>query len=183
MEFGVMKKHPYSLAEVYHLLEPEPAVLVSTALEAMKIIMTMSWHPMVECAPPIIGCVMSENNYSFHTLKTTQEWVINIPAMSLIEQVEACGNTSGSEIDQFKAFHLTPSTASQINAPLVDECFAPLECKIIDKQLVKKYNFFILEVVKAGMTQTEEHRPTIHHLGKGVFMIAGKTIKTNSKMK
>lgn len=178
-----MKKHPLSLAKVYSLLEPGPVVLVSTALDEKKNIMTMSWHTMMEFEPPIIGCVISENNYSFNLLKTTQECVINIPSMSLTEQVVACGNTSGAKIDKFKMFGLTSTAASQVKAPLINECFANLECKIIDTELVKKYNFFILEVVQAWIIQSAENPQTIHHLGKGVFMIAGKTIKTNSRMK
>ncbi|KTC89586.1 flavin reductase family protein [Fluoribacter dumoffii] len=178
-----MKKQPYSLAEVYHLLEPGPVVLLSTSLKEKKNIMAMSWHTMMEFVPPIIGCVISENNYSFHLLKTSRECVINIPTVNLIEQVVACGNTSGKEIDKFKTFHLTPAASSQVHAPSIDECSAHLECKVTDSQLMKKYNFFILEVVEAWISQTDEYLQTIHHLGKGMFMVPGKIIKTQSKMK
>ena len=71
--------------------------------------------------------------------------------------------------------------ASQVEAPLVAECYANLECKVVDARLVGKYNFFILEVVKAWIDPAKKRPRTIHHLGKGVFMVAGRTIKLPSK--
>src|ERR1039457_5142948 len=51
-----------------------------------------------------------------------------------------------------------------------------LECKVIDGKLSAKYNFFVLEVVKAWIDPSRKHPRTIHHQGEGVFMIAGRTI-------
>lgn len=178
-----MEKIRYSLAEVYRLLEPGPVVLVTTAFAEKANIMTMSWHTMMEFEPPIIGCVISHQNYTFNILKSTKECAINIPVADLAEKVVGCGNTSGREIDKFSAFQFTPIASSKIKAPLIDECFANLECKVIDMQLVNKYNFFILEVVSAWMTPMEKKPQTIHHLGTGLFMIAGQHIKLDSKMK
>jgi hypothetical protein len=48
---------------------------------------------------------------------------------------------------------------------------------------VSTANFFILEVVKAWIDPAKKHPQTIHHLGKGSFMVAGKTIRLPSKMK
>jgi len=73
--------------------------------------------------------------------------------------------------------------ASCVEAPLIDECYANLECKVIDRNMIVQYNFFILEVVKAWIDPRKEHPQTIHHLGEGAFMVAGETIHLPSKMK
>jgi flavin reductase (DIM6/NTAB) family NADH-FMN oxidoreductase RutF len=86
------------------------------------------------------------------------------------------------DIDKFKVFRLTPAAASLVKAPLIDECYANLECKVVDTRMVAKYNFFILEVQKAWIAPSTKPRRTIHHLGKGMFMVAGRTIKLPSKM-
>jgi len=78
---------------------------------------------------------------------------------------------------------MTQSAASQVGAPLIDECFANLECKVIDTEMVNKYNIFILKVVKAWIDHSKKHPRTIHHCGRGNFMIAGRTIKLPSKAK
>jgi flavin reductase (DIM6/NTAB) family NADH-FMN oxidoreductase RutF len=164
------------LSEVYRLLEPGPVVLVTTARAGRANVMPMSWHLMMEFVPPLVGCVISNRNYSFETLKRTRECVINIPTVELAEKVVACGNASGERVDKFKAFGLTSVAAACVRAPLISECYASLECRVVDGKLAAKYNFFVLEVVKAWIDPTKKHPRTIHHQGEGVFMVAGRTI-------
>ncbi len=178
-----MAKKSFPLSKVYGLLEPGPVVLVTTAGKERANIMTQSWHTMMEFEPPLVGCVISNRNYTFDILKATGECVINIPTVELAEKVVGCGNTSGRSIDKFNDFDLTPVAASCVTAPLIDECYANLECKVADMRLVAKYNFFILEVLKAWIDPSMKQPRTIHHLGKGAFMVAGGTIKLPSKMK
>jgi len=142
--------------------------------------MTMSWHTMMEFEPPLVGCVISNRNYSFESLKASKECVINILTVELAEKVVGCGNTSGRRVDKFKAFGLTPVVAACVKTPLIAECYASLECKVVDGKLAAKYNFFILEVVKAWIDPARKHPRTIHHQGEGVFMVAGRTINLPS---
>lgn len=178
-----MKKKSLPLAQVYRLLEPGPVVLLTTVGTKRPNVMTMSWHMMIDFEPPLVGCVVSNRDYTFDILRKTKECVINIPTVKLIRQVIGCGNTSGKNIDKFRKFGLTPSTASQVGAPLIDECFASLECKVVDIRMMSKYNIFILEVVKAWIDRSKKYPKTIHHFGRGNFMVAGRTIKLHSKMK
>ncbi|MGO9586114.1 MAG: flavin reductase family protein [Limisphaerales bacterium] len=175
-----MKKTTFSLSQVYRLLEPGPVVLVTTARAGRANIMPMSWHTMMEFEPPIVGCVISNRNHSFESLQATGECVINIPTVELAKTVVACGNVSGREVDKFKAFGFTPVAAARVKAPLIAECHASLECKVIDGKLVAQYNFFILEVVKAWIDPAKKHPRTIHHQGEGVFMVAGRTLNLPS---
>jgi len=94
-----------------------------------------------------------------------------------------CGNTSGAAVDKFKSFGLTPKPAAEVGAPLIEECFANLECKVVDTKMVATYCFFVLEVVKAWIDPRMKAPRTIHHLGSGAFMVAGERIKLKSKMK
>jgi flavin reductase (DIM6/NTAB) family NADH-FMN oxidoreductase RutF len=178
-----MPKRSFPLSKVYGLLEPGPVVLVTTAGKGRANIMTMSWHTMIEFTPPLVGCVISSRNFTFDILKTTRNCVINVPTVELAEKVVGCGNTSGRRVDKFKAFGLTPETATFVKAPLIRECYANLECEVYDAKLVNKYNFFILEVLKAWIDQSKRDSRTIHHRGRGVFAVSGKTITLPSKMK
>ena len=177
-----MTKKSFPLSKVYGLLEPGPVVMVTTARKGKQNIMTMSWHTMMEFEPPMVGCVIS-SNYSFDLLKATKECVINIPTLEMAEKVVGCGNTSGAKVNKFKKFDLTPRPASQVGAPLIEECYANLECRVIDTKMVAKYCFFILEVVKVWIDPLVKNPRTIHHLGSGNFMVAGDRIKLKSKMK
>jgi flavin reductase (DIM6/NTAB) family NADH-FMN oxidoreductase RutF len=179
-----MKKRTLPLSRVYRLLEPGPVVMVTTAGQGQRAnIMTMSWHTMLDFEPPIVGCVISDRSYTFGTLKATRECVINIPTVGLAKKVVGCGNTSGRTVDKFRKFGLTPVAAAHVGAPLIDECHANLECKVVDTRMAAKYNLFVLEVMKAWIDVSSRHPKTIHHQGYGSFMVAGRTITLPSRMK
>jgi len=177
-----MTKRTFLLSNVYRLLEPGPVVMVTTARKGKANIMTQSWHTMMEFEPPLVGCVISGRNYSFDALVATKQCVINIPSANLAKHVVGIGNCSGRNVDKFKKFKLTPLPASHVAPPLIAECYANLECRVVDTRMVNKYNFFVLEVVKAWINPAMKKPRTLHHQGKGVFMVAGETIKLPSKM-
>ena len=74
-------------------------------------------------------------------------------------------------------------TTSRKGRANIMECYANLECKVVDTRMVAKHNFFILEVFKAWIDPSRKAPRTIHHLGRGAFMVAGRTITLPSKMK
>ncbi|MBF0562255.1 MAG: flavin reductase family protein [Alphaproteobacteria bacterium] len=170
------------LSEVYRLLEPGPVVLLTTARRGRANVMAMSWHMMVEFVPPLVACVVSGADHSFAALRATKECVIAVPAVELAPKVVEVGNCSGRDIDKFTAFGLTPGTAKCVAPPLVAECFANLECRVVDTRLVNRYGIFILEVVKAWIDPAQTDAKTIHHHGYGTFRVDGETIVLKSKM-
>jgi flavin reductase (DIM6/NTAB) family NADH-FMN oxidoreductase RutF len=172
-----------ALSKVYQLLEPGPVVLLSTARTGRANVMTMSWHMIVEFEPPLVACVVSNANHSFSALRATGECVIAIPARTLAPKVVKVGNASGRDIDKFAVFGMTAVPAERVAAPLVGECFANLECKVADAGMVRKYNLFVLEVLKAWIDPAQKNPKTIHHRGYGTFVVDGKTIKLKSKMR
>jgi len=171
------------LSQVYRLLEPGPVVLLTTAGPKRPDVMAMSWHTMMEFEPPLVGCVISGRSLTSSLLKEARECVINVPTVALARQVVGCGNVSGRRVDKFKAFGLTPVAASRVGAPLIEECHANLECRVADTSLVEAYDFFILEVVKAWVRPSRRRPRTIHHQGRGAFMVAGEVVRLRSGMK
>ena len=180
-----MTKRAFPLPKVYGLLEPGPVVLLTTSHRGRANVMPMSWHTMMEFEPPLVGCVVSGRNFSFAALKSTRQCVLNIPTAELAKKLVACGNSSGRKLDKFQSCGLTPvrKARSLVDAPLIAECYANLECKVVDTRLVARYNFFVLEVVKAWIDPSCKDPRTLHHRGRGLFMVAGESIKLASKMK
>ncbi|HQR45251.1 MAG TPA: flavin reductase, partial [Thermoanaerobaculia bacterium] len=89
------------------------------------------------------------------------------------------GGARGGEEDA----GLTPKPATEVGAPLIEECFANLECRVVDTRMVAEYCFFVLEVVEAWIDPAVKDPKTLHHLGRGRFMIAGERIRLTSRMK
>jgi flavin reductase (DIM6/NTAB) family NADH-FMN oxidoreductase RutF len=172
-----------ALSKAYELIEPGPVVLLTTVHKGRANVMTMSWHMMVEFEPPQVACIVSEANYSFVALRATRECVIAIPDRKLASKVVKVGNSSGRDIDKFQTFGLMAKPAVRVAPPLIAECFANLECKVIDTRLVGSHNLFILEVVEAWVDPAQRRPKTIHHHGYGKFVIDGPTIRLKSKMR
>ena len=175
----MMKDLP--LSDVYQVLEPGPVVLLTTARKGKANVMTMSWHMMVDFTPPLVACVVG-GSYSFEALRATKECVIAVPAVELAPKVVKIGNCSGRDTDKFAAFGLTQVAGAEVKAPLIKECFANLECRVVDTRLVNKYCLFVLEVVKAWHEPKRKNAKTIHHRGYGQFAVDGEIIRLKSKM-
>jgi flavin reductase (DIM6/NTAB) family NADH-FMN oxidoreductase RutF len=176
-------KSDFPVDKVRRFLEPGPTVLVSSAWKGATNIMTMGWHTVMEFTPSLVGCIISNGNHTFEMVRRSKECVINIPELALIEQVVAIGNSTGAEIDKFDRFKLTAAPAAMVKAPLIAECFANLECKLIDARLVQKYNYFIFEVVKAHAARAPKYPRTVHYRGEGMFMVSGPSLNMRRKFK
>ncbi|WP_437968706.1 flavin reductase family protein [Sorangium sp. So ce260] len=171
------RKNDFPVAEIRRFLEPGPIVLVSSAWRREINIMTMGWHTVMEFTPSLVGCVISGANHSFELIRRSKECVINIPTVELAKAVVGIGNSSGRDTDKFSAFGLTPVPGTKVRAPLIAECYANLECRLVDARLVKTYNFFIFEVVMAHAATTPRYPRTLHYRGDGVFMLSGTSTR------
>ena len=169
------------LSQVYKFIEPGPVVLLTTAQKGCPNVMAMSWHMMMEFNPPLIACIVSGANHSFAALRKTGECVIAIPTVELASLVVKIGNLSGSDVDKFETLGLVSKPAALVSAPLLTDCYVNLECKVTDTTFVRKYNLFVLEVVKAWVDRAKRNPKTIHHKGFGTFTVDGETFRLRSK--
>lgn len=172
----VYRKRDFPVSEIRRFLEPGPVVLVSSAHKGERNVMTMGWHMVMEFTPSLVGCLISSGNHSYGLISRSKECVINVPTVELARTVARVGNCSGADVDKFARFTLTAAPAEKVRAPLIAECFANLECRLVDGRLRDKYNFFIFEVVKAHAPTRPKYPKTIHYRGDGQFMVSGRAL-------
>lgn len=177
-----LRKSDFPLINVRQHLETGPIVLVTSAWNGESNIMTMGWHMMMQFDPALLGCYIWSGNHSYELIRNSQQCVINVPTLELADQVVAVGNNTGSAVDKFGQFGLTPTAATQVEAPLIAECYASFECQLYDSKLIDEYGLFIWQVVKAHVDRSVEQPRTLHYRGGGQFMVAGKswTFASNS---
>lgn len=178
-----MKKKDFPVGDIRRFLEPGPIVLVSSAYKGKTDIMSMGWHMVMEFTPSRIGCIIAASNHSYELIRKSKECVINIPTFPMIKTVIGIGNCHGDTVDKFAAFTLTAGKAAVVGAPLIEECFANFECKLVDSRLLPTYNMFIFEVVKAHVATSPKYPQTVHYRGDGVFMISGKNLSYRKQFK
>ncbi len=170
------RKQDFPVHGIRRFIEPGPIVLVSSAHRGERNIMTMGWHMVMEFEPSLIGCYIWDQNHSQTLIRRSRECVINVPSVDLARIAVGIGNCSGRDVDKFERFGLTAEPAERVDAPLIAECFANLECRLHDARMIRRYNLFIFEVVKAHAPASTRDPKTIHYRGDGRFMVAGEAL-------
>ena len=171
--------HTLSLNRAFTLLEPGPVVLVTTHDGRQPNVMTISWT-MVMDFTPIFAITTGEWNHSFAALRKHRECVIAIPTVDLLDKVVGIGTCTGADTDKFSKFELTPVRAKLVNPPLIKECLANIECKVID--MIKKHNIVVLEGVAAYLDTAHKEKRTVHAVGDGTFIVDGHTVDRREMM-
>jgi len=166
-----MKKLP--LQKAFTLLEPGPVVLVTTADGGKQNILTLSWTMVMDFTPRF-AFLTGSWNHSYKALTKTGECVIAIPTVDLSKKTVQIGACSGAETDKFEKFKLTPLKASKVSAPLIKECYANIECRVVDH--IKKHNIFVLDGLAAWIDDKRTEKQFFHAVGDGHFIADGKII-------
>jgi flavin reductase (DIM6/NTAB) family NADH-FMN oxidoreductase RutF len=177
-----LKKKNFPLIRVREHLETGPIVLVTSRYMRRSNIMTMGWHTMMQFTPALFGCYIWDGNRSYRAIRESRECAVNIPTVELLDQVVSIGNSHADDGDKFAATGLTAGKSRRVKAPLINECYASFECRLFDDRMVKKYSFFIWEIVKAHVAKVDEPR-TLHYRGQGSFMRAGPEIDCKKRFK
>ena len=177
------RKKDFPLAKIRRFLEPGPVVLVSSAHRGERNVMTLGWHMMLGFEPALVGCFIWDQNHSFALIRRSRQCVINLPTYDLVDAVIGVGNTRAPGADKFEAFGLTPLPATKVEAPLIAECYANFECKLVDTRLINRYSLFVFEVVKAHVAASPRYPTTIHYRGDGVFMVSGRSMSYRKRFK
>ena len=175
------RKKDFPPDKVRRFLEPGPIVLISSAHKAERNIMTLGWHMMMDFDR--VGCFIWDQNHSFELIRRSRQCVINVPTYDLIDAVIGIGNQHGPRPDKFDEFGLTPAKATKVTAPLIAECFANFECKLVDTSLIKQYSLFVFDVVKAHVATSPKYPTTVHYRGDGVFMVSGRNASYRRRFK
>lgn len=167
------------LNQAFTLLEPGPVILLVTHDAKKPNIATLSWTMVIDFTPRF-AITTGEWNYSFKALRKTRECVIAIPGVDLLDTAVGIGTCSGADTDKFDKFGLTAVAGKMVKAPLIRECIANIECKVVD--IVSKHNIVVLEGLAAYVDPTRQEQRTLHAVGDGTFIADGRRLDRRKRM-
>jgi flavin reductase (DIM6/NTAB) family NADH-FMN oxidoreductase RutF len=167
------------LNKAFTLIEPGPVVFVTTNDGKKNNIMTISWTMVMDFTPKF-AITTGPWNYSYAALRKSKECVISIPTVDLLDKIVGVGTCSGADTDKFEKFGLTPVKGEHVRSPLIKECLANIECKVID--IVRKQNIVVLECVAAYIDNSRKEKRTVHAIGDGTFVVDGRTLNRREMM-
>jgi len=140
--------------DIYLLMHPRLTVLVSCVdKEGNRNMVTLAWTMPTSFSPPLVAISISPKRYSHRLIKETKEFCINIPTMEIVKQVLFCGRHSGYAFDKFRETKLTPIKAKKVKPPLIKECAAHIECKVVSEFETGDHTIFVGEVLSATVSK------------------------------
>ncbi len=162
------------------LVEPGPVTMITTrGRDGHANVMTLTWITVLDWTPRFALCT-GPWNYSYEALVGTRECVVAIATADLIETVLDVGTCSGRDVDKFERFGLTALKASHVSAPLIGECRAQVECRVVDH--IAAHNIFVLEGVAAWENPAHKDKRLLHAVGDGTFTADGEVFHRRARM-
>lgn len=139
-----------------NMLYPLPVVMVSAAdKEGRDDIITVAWAGTVCTNPPMVSISIRPERYSYHMIRETGEFVINLTTEELAFATDYCGVKSGRDVDKFKETGLTREKAEKVKAPMIAEAPVSIECKVKEIRELGSHHMFIAQV--AAVHADEKH--------------------------
>jgi flavin reductase (DIM6/NTAB) family NADH-FMN oxidoreductase RutF len=175
------------LKKAYRLLNPGCVLLVTVGDGAVDNVFTVAWNMPVRSDPPMAALLTSKDHHSYPIIARTGEFGLNVPDASIVDAVMGCGSVSGAAgVDKFEKFGLTRRAASRLEAPLVAEAVAALECRVCQVVDLGDSALLVAQVLAAkasldhfvdGAFRFDRRLRLIHHLGGNRFSVSDRAIE------
>ena len=132
-----------------NMLYPLPAVMVSCANAAgEKDIVTVAWAGTVCTNPPMLSISLRPERHSYHIVRESGEFVVNLVTARLQRACDWCGVRSGRDHDKFTECRLTPAPATALElAPAIAESPVNIECRVRDVLELGSHHLFLADVL------------------------------------
>ena len=131
-----------------NMLYPLPAVMVSAADKAGNSnILTVAWTGTVCSDPAMLYISVRPERYTYHMIRETGEFVVNLTTERLAYATDWCGVRSGRDVDKWKEMALTKGAADQLAyAPVILESPVNIECRVTEVKELGSHHMFLAEV-------------------------------------
>lgn len=131
-----------------NMVYPLPAVMVSTAdTKGNDNIITVAWTGTVCTNPAMLYISVRPERYSYHLLRESGEFVVNLTTEKLAKATDWCGVRSGRDYDKWKEMHLTRGEAKKLQyAPIIQESPVNIECKVTEVHELGSHHMFLARV-------------------------------------
>ena len=130
-----------------NMLYPLPVVMVSVRDgEGKDNIITVAWAGTVCTNPPMVSISVRPGRYSYHMLKESGEFVINLTTEELCRAADYCGVKSGRDVDKFRELGLKKEEASVVGAPMIGQSPVNIECRVTKVEELGSHHMFLARV-------------------------------------
>ena len=149
--------HFKKLSEIerfYHLLHPQPTVVILTECEGKKInAMPASWVTPISEEPPTLGVAIDRESFTHRCLEISREATVNIPSSEHVDIVYTLGSVSGRDVNKVEKLKLRLLEGSKVRVPLWRDALAALEVTVYNELDVGECRLYIFKVEEAWIRE------------------------------
>lgn len=162
------------------LLNGGPTALLTTRWRNQTNVMPAIWMTQLSARPPLIGVAINPARFTHDMVQFAEQFALNFPARDLLNHTHFFGTVSGDNVGKIELSKLATFRASKVDAPLLENCVAWIECGLEDTMRIGDHTLFIGRVLvvqadeeafdDAWLIDDVEYRP-LHYLGRDRYSI------------
>jgi flavin reductase (DIM6/NTAB) family NADH-FMN oxidoreductase RutF len=139
------------LAQAYRVT-PTGLYLISTVYEGKRNVQFAFRALGISDAPPLLLIGIQDKNFSREMIQKSGEFVLNVCSENQLQAVDKSRDLSGREVeDKFVALGLTALPATRVQAPLVADCHASVECRVVSDFSTEGLHLFVGKALAAHL--------------------------------
>ena len=137
-----------TIEKITACLKPQPNVLVSCRSKTGEDnALAVGYCCNCSYDPPMIMAGIVPSRYSYHMIKETGVFVVNLPSRANRALFDYCGSHSGRDENKLQAIGASVRNATKIDAPILADCPVQIECKVKGSIQTGSHEMFAGEIV------------------------------------
>lgn len=126
-----------------NFLYPMPVTLVGAHVSGKPNFITIAHVGILHYTT--VSLSMNKRHYTNAGIKENKVFSVNLPSTRMVQETDYCGMVSGSEVDKGALFNIFYGRLPA--APMIRECPANMECRLIQTVDLPTHDVFIGEIV------------------------------------
>ena len=135
------------------LLAPVPPAIVTCANGEERNLLTIAWTGIVNTIPPKTYISVRPSRHSYHIIKESGVFAINLTTKDLVRAADWCGVHTGKKVDKFERCRLSTEEASEINCPILSDSPLTLECRVSQIIPLGSHDMFLADIVAVDVNE------------------------------
>ena len=150
---------------------PTGLYLISTAWRGKRNVQFAFRALGISDDPPLLVIGIQDKNFSLELIRKSKEFVVNVCSQNQLHAVDRSRNLSGRNVeDKFIALGLDTVPARHVQPPLVANCHANVECRLIKEVALDGLFLFVGEALASYV---DDQVPPVGRLAGKTFRLDG----------
>jgi len=157
-----------------HCARPERIVWAVARNGAACSICPLGWKMNTSGSPPMMAISVAPARFTHDLIVNSGEFVLAWPGEDLADATLFCGTRSGRDVDKFHETGLTPLEGAYVKAPLVAECIANLECRLVGQLSTGDHTVFAGEILAVWLNEEPKRQLVSVDASAGYDVLLGR---------